>query len=85
MVKIVRFGVCVVNDSVNSFNYVTNTLQDLFSWDITQAENCTYLIDRKGEYVVKWFDSEESALYVAAVARRKGLNTKIIIDKNETI
>ena len=85
MVKIVKFGVCIMNDSVNSFEHVTHTLQDVLSWDITQAANCASITHYKGEYVVKWLDSEEAALYVAQVLHSSGLKVKIITDKNATI
>lgn len=75
----------VVNDDINSFDHVIHTLQDVFSYDVTQAANCADLVHRKGGYVVKWFDNEQAALYVAQVLRSRGLTTKLIIDKSETI
>jgi ATP-dependent Clp protease adapter protein ClpS len=85
MVKIVKFGICVLNDSVNSFEYVVKAFQDIFGWDVTQAGNCANIIHLRGEYVVKWLDSEDTALFLAQVLRGKGLNVKLIIDKNATI
>ena len=85
MVKIVQFGVVVLNDDTTSFQRVISVFQDVFSWDITQSHNCANIIHHKGEMVVKWFDHEKTALYVAEVLRSRGLKTKIIIDRNAEI
>lgn len=85
MARIIKYGVCIMNDSVNTRKYVTVTLQDLFNWDITQASNCVNIIDHKGEYVVKWFDSESIAIYIAKILKMKGLKTKLVVDKTQTI
>lgn len=85
MVKIVQFGVAVLNDDTTSFDSVIDAFQQVFCWDITQAHNCANIIHNKGEYVIKWFDHEKTALYVAGVLRSRGLKTKIIIDKNAEI
>lgn len=85
MVKIVKFGVVVLNDSVNSFNHVIDVFQEIFCWDITQSHNCANVIHNKGEYAVKWFDHEKSALFVAELLRSRGLKTKIIIDRDVEI
>lgn len=74
-----------MNDSVNSFDRVIQIFQDVFSWDITQAGNAAMLIHNRGEYIVKVFDKEDSALYIAQILRRQGLNTKLIIDKSGKI
>lgn len=80
-----KFGVCVMNDNVNSFERVIQIFQDIFSWDITQAGNCATVIHNKGEYIVKVFDSEKAALFVAQLLRGQGLTTKLIIDKSGKI
>ena len=65
MVKVVKFGVCVVNDDQHSFDFVIQSLQEIFSWDTTQAANCALLVDARGEFVVKWYDQEQPALMAA--------------------
>ncbi len=85
MVKVVKFGVAVLNDDKTSFDQVISAFQDVFCWDITQAHNCANIIHHKGEMVLKWFDHEDTALYVAQVLRAQGLKTKIIIDKNAEV
>lgn len=85
MVKCIKYGILIMNDSVNSFQYVINMLQDLFSWDITQASNCANIIHNKGEYVVKWLDSEDAAVFVIKILKSKGMKAKLVVDKNATI
>ena len=82
MVRIVKYGVCIMNDSKNSFDDVIDIFQEVFGWDATQAANCAYTIHNRGEYVIKWFDDERSALLVAQVMKSEGLSTKLIIDRN---
>lgn len=74
-----------MNDSVNSFQSVITTLQDLFSWDITQAANCANIIHNKGEYIVKWLDSEDAAMFTLRILKAKGMKAKLIVDKNAKI
>lgn len=85
MVKIVKFGVAVLNDDNTSFDQVISAFQEVFCWDITQAHNCANIIHNKGEMVLKWLDYEDTALYIAEVLRSRGLKTKIIIDRNATM
>lgn len=85
MVRVVRFGVVVLNDSVNSFDSVIKALQDVFNWDVTQAANCAYIVHNKGEYVVQWYDCEKTALYASGLLRLKGLTVKLLIDKTASI
>lgn len=74
-----------MNDSDNSFQTIITTLQDLFSWDITQAANCANIIHNKGEYIVKWLDSEDAAIFTIRILKAKGIKTKLIVDKNAKI
>jgi len=85
MVKIVQFGVCVLNDSKHSFDEVIDTFQELLGWDVTQAANAAQIIHRKGEYVIRWYNSENDALYMLSLLRSKGLGTKLIIDRTSQI
>lgn len=85
MVRIVKFGVALMNDSVNTFDDVIEALQEVLNWDVTQSANSANIVHAKGEYILKWFDSEDIALLVATQLRMKGLNTKLIIDKSGTI
>tara|TARA_R110000868_G_scaffold268036_2_gene527277 strand:+ start:212 stop:469 length:258 start_codon:yes stop_codon:yes gene_type:complete len=85
MVKIVKFGVCVLNDSVNSFEDVIEVFQAVFGWDITQAANCANIIHHKGEYTVKKVDSRPVAMFIAKSLKSKGLSVKVVTDNNETI
>ena len=41
------------NDDVHSFDYVINTLIEVCNMEITQAEQCTYLVHYKGKCDVK--------------------------------
>lgn len=85
MVKIVRYGVALLNDSVNTFEGVVEALQDVLNWDVTQCLNSANIVHSKGEYLLKWFDSEEVAYIVASQLRMRGLKVKMIIDKSGTI
>lgn len=85
MVKIVQFGVCVLNDSVNSFNDVVQAFQAVFGWDVTQAANCANIIHNRGEYIVKKVDSKQIAMFIAKSLKSKGLSVKVVTDKNENI
>ena len=85
MVKIIKFGVCVLNDSTHTFDEVTDILKEIFSWDVTQAANCAHIIDNQGKYVVKWFDKNQTALYVVDFLQQRGLTVTIITDKTQTI
>ncbi len=85
MVKIVKFGIVVLNDSVHSFNDVIKVFQMLFGHDETQAANCANIIHLKGEYAVKWYDSEKDALMMAEKLRSYGLSVKILLDKTTEI
>jgi ATP-dependent Clp protease adapter protein ClpS len=82
MVKIVKFGLVVLNDSEHSFQDVIHTFQSVFGHDYTQAANCANLIHNKGEYAVKWYDAEKDALLMAERLRSVGLKVKILIDNN---
>jgi ATP-dependent Clp protease adapter protein ClpS len=85
MVKIRKFGVKLINDNENSLEYVIHTLMDLFSWDITQAANCVYIVDRKGEYVIKWVENEDVAYHIAKVLTYKRLNVDVVTSEDETL
>lgn len=85
MVKVIRFGVALLNDSVNTFEGVVEALQEVLNWDVTQCLNSANIVHNKGEYVLTWFDSEDVALLIATQLRVKGLKVKIIIDKSGTI
>jgi ATP-dependent Clp protease adapter protein ClpS len=80
MVKKIRYGIKIYNDNENSFQYVIYTLMDLFSWDVTQAANCAHIIDRKGEYIVKWVDTEEVANQIADIMHYKRLNVEVVTE-----
>jgi ATP-dependent Clp protease adaptor protein ClpS len=41
------------NDDVHSFDYVIDSLIDVCEMEITQAEQCTYLVHYKGKCDVK--------------------------------
>lgn len=43
----------VYNDDFNTFDHVINTLIKVCKHDVTQAEQCTYLIHYKGKCSVK--------------------------------
>ena len=43
----------VYNDDYNTFDHVINTLIKVCKHDMTQAEQCTYIIHYKGKCVVK--------------------------------
>lgn len=85
MVKIVRFGVSLVNDNVNTLEYVVESLQEVMNWDVTQAGNCANIVHMRGDYVLTWYDSEKAALATATMLQMKGLKVKLIIDKSGTI
>lgn len=85
MVKIVRYGVTLLNDSVNTFTTVVESLQEVLNWDVTQSSNSAHIAHNKGEYLLKWYDSEEDAYFTATQLRIRGLKVKLIIDKSGTI
>lgn len=85
MVKVVKFGIEVANDSKHSFDDVIRVFQDLFGWDITQSANSAYIIHTKGSYVVKWFDSENTALYVLSTLKSQKFNAKLVIDRSGSL
>tara|TARA_B100001989_G_C24344737_1_gene366724 strand:+ start:61 stop:342 length:282 start_codon:yes stop_codon:yes gene_type:complete len=43
----------VYNDEYNTFDHVINTLIKVCKHDVTQAEQCTYIIHYKGKCAVK--------------------------------
>lgn len=78
-----RYQIVVYNNDEMSFNYVIEAFQMTLGYDITQASNCAYMIDRKGEYVVKSYSELEHAEAALDMLYEYGFKADVIDKKQK--
>lgn len=67
----------LINDDVNSFDYVVETLIDVCEHDPLQAEQCAWIAHHKGKCVVKQGEKSKLVSMRRAITDR-GLNAEIL-------
>jgi ATP-dependent Clp protease adaptor protein ClpS len=70
-------GIMVYNDSVNSFEHVTECFIKYCNHTSHQAEQCAFIIHSKGKYIVKTGDIGEIANINTALTDA-GINSELI-------
>ncbi len=70
------YSLIVWNDEVNSFDWVIETLIDVCSHTMEQAEQCALLIHTKGKYAVKQGDFDKLKKLCEAITDR-GINATV--------
>ncbi len=68
--------IVLYNDDVNTFDWVIDSLVDVCSHDVVQAEQCTFLVHYKGKCAVKRGSFEELKPMCSELLNR-GLSAEI--------
>lgn len=71
------YGVYLYNDDFNSVQHVQQTLMSIFGWDVTQSLNCIMIVENAGRCLLKSFETEEDAGYVAEILQRRDLTVYV--------
>jgi ATP-dependent Clp protease adaptor protein ClpS len=66
----------LLDDDVNSFEDVINSLCEVLGHNVFQAEQCATIVHNKGECVVQYGDKEDLEFY-QKVLESDGLNVKV--------
>lgn len=73
-----RYQVIVFNSDELEFAYVIDSFQTVLGYETTQATTCAYVIDNKGQYVVKSFADKEHAIATADMLVEYGFDVEVI-------
>lgn len=80
MVKKKHYSLVVYYAELNSYEYLTEVLQQILGYEVTQAANCASIIMEKGRYAVKTYKSQD--LYKADITldllAQNGVPAKLI-------
>ena len=64
------FDLVVFNDDINTFDWVIETLIEVCDHEVTQAEQCAYIVHYKGQCTVKSGDFDSLAVMQRELSNR---------------
>lgn len=71
-----KYQLVLLNDDVNSFEDVMDSLCEVLGHNIYQAEQCATIVHNNGECVIYYGDKEDLEFY-QKVLESDGLNVKV--------
>lgn len=80
MVRKKQYGLVVYFAELNSYEYLTELLQQILGYEVTQAANCASIVMDKGKYVVKTYKSQDldKANIILDLLAQNGIPAKLI-------
>jgi ATP-dependent Clp protease adaptor protein ClpS len=71
-----KYQLVLLDDNVNSFDDVINSLCEVLGHNVFQAEQCATIVHNNGQCVVHYGDKEDLEFY-EKVLESAGLNVKV--------
>lgn len=70
-------GIILLNDDVNTFDHVIESLVDVCKHDVLQAEQCAFIVHYNGKCIIK-NGSRKSLAPINEALIERGLDSRII-------